>query len=121
MDIIETVWLYAEAGEPNLNAYATHTVDNLPRGVTIVARIALSGYGENVLLDYSLTGDSLTVGAAGALISSWEVYNPDGTTQTFNSTDQANNSRWIDNCASITFQLTVNWAVAYAQATVFSL
>jgi hypothetical protein len=117
MDIFSTTWLYAIADAPNLNAYATHTIGDLPRGTAVWACIALSMVTDGVDLD----NNTLAVGAAGTLVSSWEVYKSDGTTQAFNNTDQANNGVLIYDCASVTFQLTVNWAEAYAQATLFSL
>ena len=42
-----------------------------------------------------------------------------GTTRTVENTDPAGNAEWIDDCASVTFELSVNFARAYAQATLF--
>jgi hypothetical protein len=115
MNIIATVWLYAENDNPNGDAKATYTVDGLLPGTSVMASIALSYFTEGVSIDQA------TVGAAGALIRSWDVFNPDGSIQTFENTDPAGNAEWIENCASVTFELSVNFAKAYAQATVFGL
>ncbi len=115
MDIFETVWLYADDDNPNGNSKATFTVDQIPPGTSVWATIALSYFSEGVSFDQN------TVGAAGALVRSWDVFNPGGSVSTIENTDFAGNSEFIANCASVTFELSVNFARAYAQATVFSV
>ena len=113
MDIINTVWLYAENSEPGGNIKATHTLGNLGRGTSVMASISLSYFSEGVSYDQN------TVGAAVALVRRWEVFNSDGSTRTVENKDPAGNAEWIDNCASVTFELSVTFARAYAQATLF--
>jgi len=115
MDVIETVWLYADDDNPNGASKATYTVDGLAPGTSVMASIALSYFSEGVSIDQG------AVGAAGALVRSWDVFNPDGSIQTIENTDFAGNSEFIDNCAAVTFELSVTFARAYAQATVLGL
>jgi hypothetical protein len=115
MDIIETVWLYADNDNPEGTQKTTYTVDGLLPGTSVLATIALSYFSEGVSVQDG------TVGVAGALVRGWDVFNPDGSVQTIENTDFSGNSEFIDNCASVTFELTVTFARAYAQANVFQL
>jgi len=117
VDIIETVWLCADANAPNVNGYATYVVDQLPPGTSVMACCSLSAFSEGV--SYENQGNA--VGAASVLIRSWDEFQPDGSIKTYNSTALTNNALFINNCASVTFELAVNFAWAYAQATVFSV
>ena len=104
MDIIETVWLYADNDNPNGTAKATYTVDGLPPGTSVLATIALSYFSEGVSVQAG------TLGVAGALVRGWDVFNPDGSVRTIENTDFKGNSEFIDNCASVTFELSVVFA-----------
>jgi len=114
MEVIGTLWLYADKNSPGQTAQAFGTIDRIPKGTNVLATIALSYFSEGVSPDQG-------VGVAGALIRRWDVFNPDGTITTVENTDFAGNSKVIDNCASVTFELSIKYARAYAQASVFSL
>ncbi len=115
MQAYETVWLYAENDNPNGDAKATYLVDDLPPGANVLATIALSYFTEGVSYDQG------AVGAAGAVIRQYQTRNPDGSVTEHDNTDFALNSVFVENCASLTFELAVNFARAYAQASVFLL
>jgi len=117
MNIINTAWMYADNNDPNGEAHATVTVvvDDSPPGRSVMASISLSYFSEGVSLDQN------AVGAAGALVRSWDVFDSDGTQHNVENTDYAGNAEWIDNCALVTFELDVTYGRAYAQATVFGL
>ncbi len=89
-------------------------MDQIPRGTNIWATIALSYFSEGVSIDKQ------TLGAGGCLIRSWDTYNADGTVTHHDNTDFAGNSEIIYDCAAVTLELTLDFARAYAQATLYS-
>jgi hypothetical protein len=114
MDVFGTAWLWIESHSTDDTERAIVTVDQIPRGTDVLATISLS---------YLAFGIPFSVpGAVGAAIVSWDVYTRDGTiVQVDPDPDFANNSVFINNCASVTFELAGNDARAYAQATLFTL
>ncbi len=112
MYVFASAWLVAQNSTINGNASTTVTVSNIPRGTNVFASIALS---------YFTQGVGNPPGAGGCAITAWQVFNADGSTSTFTNTDFALNSLFVDNCASITFEVGVNDARAYAIGTVFAL
>jgi hypothetical protein len=114
MNIFATAWLWIESHSAADSEHCLATVAQIPVGTNVVATISLS------YITFGTTQD--TPGAVGAAIRSWEVFNADGsTTSVVPSPDFKNNSVFIENCASVTFELAGNLAMAYAQATLFTL
>jgi len=122
MDVFATAWLYADNDNPGGNAYSTcvvdgmsDTVDGIHVGASVLATVSLSAFSEGV----GWGADS--VGAVACLIRRWQALDADGLAVDHENLDEALNSVFIDNCVSVTFELAVNFAWAYAQATVFLL
>jgi hypothetical protein len=115
MEIFASGWLWASSGSVNSPARAYLTVDKLPQGTNVFATIAVSTFSQ---------GGDLSSGKAGAvetLIQNWAVYKPDGSVESVNPTPNFNNnSQFINNCASVTFELIAADAIAWALANIFA-
>ncbi len=115
MTIYESVWISASNTNPNGTANITHLVDGIPKGTNVFATIALSAVSVGV------SNASSMVGSIGCIIRSWQTFNANGSVNTFNNTALSGNSVYIVNCASVTFELTVDYANAYAMGMVYTL
>jgi hypothetical protein len=114
MDLYETVWLFAEDYDQN-GSHCFYTVDGLAPGTTVWATVALS----YIQCATTTVNDALVTGAGGALIRGWETFNPDGTVTSHSNFDYAGNAELIENCASVTFELSLSFARMWAQGNVF--
>ncbi|WP_263383255.1 hypothetical protein [Granulicella arctica] len=115
MTIYESVWISASNPTPNASTNITHLVDGFAKGTTVFATVSLSAMSEGV------SSASNTVGSVGCIIRSWQTFNANGSVTTFNNLALSGNAMYIPNCASVTFELTVDYANAYALGMVYTL
>jgi hypothetical protein len=110
---VQYVWMYASNATPGQQTTTMNTVSGIPRGTNVFATVSLSFFTEGV----SASG----VGAAGAVIPHWGVFNANGSITAMSNVNLNSNALVINNCAYVTFELVANDAGAYAQGSVFYL
>jgi hypothetical protein len=91
------------------------TMDQIPPNTDIFTSIALSAFAPGIDFDNRVVGD------AGVVVRRWQVFNPDGSVSTVDPGPNQVwcNSMFIENCASITWELSAVLAEVYAQISVF--
>jgi hypothetical protein len=114
MDIYESGWIWAESGDETV-VPGTLTVSNIPPNTNLFVTISISSFTQAV---------NFQTGVAGMVASGvrrWDVFNPDGSVQTVDPgpNQMQNNSMFIPNCASVTFELSVQLAEAWAEINLF--
>lgn len=108
VDSIATAWLYAYSPRAEQPVHTLHTV--------FVSGPREKQNGQAVLAEISLSYlTTVSKQGAGALVRSYTPpFGPD-----WESVDFKDNSVYVPQCLSVTFELSATAAEAYAQATIF--
>ena len=110
--------LFQEINNQNNNIVAfKFTVEGIPPNTNVYATTALTSFEQGIAFE------GFHGGWAATGIIRWDVFNPDGSIATVQPTDPpdlSQNFEYIDNCASITFELAVFQGNACSRCDVFT-
>jgi hypothetical protein len=109
MEVIGSAWLYSRSSGENPVYY---TIGGIPPNTNVFATISVSSFSQG----FTSSGG----GSVATVIRRWEVFNADGSVTPVDPGPQlSNNAVFINDCASVTFELDVNDAEGWALANVF--
>jgi hypothetical protein len=92
------------------------TIDRIPPRSNVYATCALTSVSLAIAID---SDRQETLGQVGVAIKRWGVYNDDGSIRTEERTVWEENARYIEDCASVTFELMTSGGVGYATVSVY--
>lgn len=110
-------WLYAYSPTVGNATRIFLTIDGIPRGSRVYATCALTLVSQAITI---ASNRSQQPGQVSVAIKRWSVFNRDGSIANVEpGAGWELNNEYIDDAASVTFQLLTSGAIGYASAAVF--